>query len=197
VHTIQLSVSDDEFIRNVTIVIHIFSINQNMDTDSDGIPDYWENLYNFNINDPHDAEDDLDKDTFSNWEEYMAETDPRNPKSTPDEHISRETKKAESDDSIVYFGIFGILMVVMIVIIIFIIVWNRRKKDERGSGPTPGSTEGIIGMSPGDRHAQPGYGKYQPPKVVCHKCGKTLKILTLNRPVAVTCTDCGFRGAVY
>ena len=34
-------------------------------------------------------------------------------------------------------------------------------------------------------------------KVICHVCGKTLQVMTLNRPVVVKCPDCGNRGAVY
>ena len=50
--------------------IHIL-VNAPRDLDQDGIPDYWENLYD--INDPRA---DRDQDGFTNLEEYEANTDP-------------------------------------------------------------------------------------------------------------------------
>jgi hypothetical protein len=47
------------------------------DTDGDGMPDSWEQLYNFDPNDPDDADDDADNDGLTNLEEYLAGTHPR------------------------------------------------------------------------------------------------------------------------
>ncbi|MEM0897027.1 MAG: hypothetical protein AAGJ79_09070 [Verrucomicrobiota bacterium] len=49
------------------------------DTDLDGIPDFWENLYpELDFKDPSDALIDSDGDGRSNIEEYLADTDPGN-----------------------------------------------------------------------------------------------------------------------
>jgi hypothetical protein len=51
------------------------------DTDSDGMPNSWEALYNFNQNSAADAGGDADNDGLSNLQEYIAGTHPRDPSS--------------------------------------------------------------------------------------------------------------------
>ncbi len=55
-----------------------------LDADGDGIPDEWERRYGLNPDDPADAHADADNDGFTNMEEYLAKTDPKDPKSHPD-----------------------------------------------------------------------------------------------------------------
>ena len=55
-----------------------------LDSDGDGLPDDWETSLGLNPNDPADADADLDEDGFSNMEEYLAKTDPKDPTSHPD-----------------------------------------------------------------------------------------------------------------
>ena len=55
-----------------------------LDTDGDGLPDEWEKKYGLNVNDASDANADLDGDEFTNLEEYVAKTDPKDPKDHPD-----------------------------------------------------------------------------------------------------------------
>lgn len=49
------------------------------DSDGDGMPDWWEDLYGFNKNNPADASQDADGDGLTNLQEYQRHTDPRNP----------------------------------------------------------------------------------------------------------------------
>ncbi|MBN2302335.1 MAG: hypothetical protein JXN60_07470 [Lentisphaerae bacterium] len=51
------------------------------DTDSDYMPDWWENLYDLNINYPNDATNDFDNDGINNFHEYICGTTPTNKES--------------------------------------------------------------------------------------------------------------------
>ncbi len=48
------------------------------DSDTDGMPDFWENIYGFDPGDPRDATQDADSDGQRNYSEFRAGTDPRN-----------------------------------------------------------------------------------------------------------------------
>jgi hypothetical protein len=52
-----------------------------LDSDSDGVPDWWELAHGLNPFDPTDAFLDFDDDGMNHLEEYLAGTDPRNPDS--------------------------------------------------------------------------------------------------------------------
>ncbi len=52
-----------------------------LDNDSDGLPDDWETTYGFATNNLADAALDSDGDSMTNWQEYLAGTDPTNPSS--------------------------------------------------------------------------------------------------------------------
>jgi hypothetical protein len=47
-----------------------------LDTDSDGMPDYWETRYGFDLNDPSDAAEDCNGDGETNLQEFQAGTHP-------------------------------------------------------------------------------------------------------------------------
>jgi hypothetical protein len=51
------------------------------DLDSDGLPDAWEIQHGLTTQNPSDAMEDPDGDGHSNLEEYLAGTDPRDPRS--------------------------------------------------------------------------------------------------------------------
>ncbi len=48
-----------------------------LDSDGDGMPDEWERRHGLNPNDPGDAAQDTDGDGYTNLEEYLNGTDPR------------------------------------------------------------------------------------------------------------------------
>lgn len=54
-----------------------------IDADADGLPDEWERRYGLNAGDASDANADADGDGFTNMEEFLAKTDPTDPKDHP------------------------------------------------------------------------------------------------------------------
>lgn len=54
-----------------------------VDTDGDGLPDEWEDKYNFNKNSAADVNEDHDKDYFTNIEEFKQRTNPRDTADSP------------------------------------------------------------------------------------------------------------------
>ena len=54
------------------------------DLDGDGMPDAWEKKYGLNPNNRDDADSDADGDLFSNFEEFKANTNPKDPENHPD-----------------------------------------------------------------------------------------------------------------
>ncbi|MBU0715478.1 MAG: hypothetical protein KJ964_08995, partial [Verrucomicrobia bacterium] len=52
--------------------------NVNLDSDNDGMPDWWETANGFNPNDPSDSNGDADGDGLTNLQEYQYWTDPYN-----------------------------------------------------------------------------------------------------------------------
>ena len=54
-----------------------------LDSDHDGMPNGWENLYGFNLNDPSDGNADADGDGYTNIEEYLNGTVPTSDDTPP------------------------------------------------------------------------------------------------------------------
>ena len=57
-------------------VLHVSLQNAQLDTDKDGIPDYWEEQFALDINDPLDANLDGDEDGLTNLLEFQNASDP-------------------------------------------------------------------------------------------------------------------------
>lgn len=67
-----------EFIAMADRVLTVFDCSV-IDSDGDGMPDYWEEKYGLNPFDASDADDDPDGDGLKNLDEYRHGTDPQNP----------------------------------------------------------------------------------------------------------------------
>lgn len=76
-HTVRFEYRKDGSVNTGSDTVWIDDIQyMQSDSDNDGIPDYWEELYTLNINDPSDATQDIDDDSLSNLEEFIAGTNP-------------------------------------------------------------------------------------------------------------------------
>ncbi|HOW97392.1 MAG TPA: thrombospondin type 3 repeat-containing protein [Kiritimatiellia bacterium] len=70
------SATNDYAAANIGQMKYLFSFDLVLDTDEDGMPDWWELANGFDPEGPSDAEEDPDADGYSNQEEYQAGTDP-------------------------------------------------------------------------------------------------------------------------
>jgi hypothetical protein len=68
------------------------------DDDDDGMPDAWEDIYDFDPLDASDAYDDSDGDGYDNLEEYDEGTNPRDPTDYPDEPSDLDPAKETPTD---------------------------------------------------------------------------------------------------
>jgi hypothetical protein len=67
---------DGRLLSNAVVTVIGSSPTGGVDSDADGLPDVWENIHDLNVV-ANDAGRDLDRDGFSNLQEYLAGTDPR------------------------------------------------------------------------------------------------------------------------
>ena len=65
-------------VANLGQLKNLFSFDLSTDTDTDGIPDMWEDFNGLDPADPADAHLDPDGDLAPNWNEYQGGTDPSN-----------------------------------------------------------------------------------------------------------------------
>jgi parallel beta-helix repeat protein len=75
-----------------------------IDTDNDGIPDFWELMYGLNITNPTDAAQDQDNDNLTNLQEFQYNTNPKsndtdNDNLTDWEEIFKYNTNATNQDS--------------------------------------------------------------------------------------------------
>lgn len=105
------------------------------DSDNDKLPDDWENKYDLDT-DKDDSGEDEDGDGFTNWEEYLAGTDPTNSDSRPGGAPNGTVDDDDDDNLNKEFLTRGILIagilvfLVITVLIILVIVIRRRGEDD-------------------------------------------------------------------
>jgi hypothetical protein len=86
------------------------------DIDSDGMPNWWEEKYNFNPEDSSDASADLDKDGYSNLKEYEIGTN-------PEKDIFAQNLAYRIKDSVAY--IISSILVFTLIFLVFL--YSKRR----------------------------------------------------------------------
>ncbi len=71
-----------------------------LDIDGDGLPDYWEEEFGFDRQDPSDGAQDLDGDGYTNFQEYVSGTDPSGSNDEPVILTKRISTYAGSDSGV-------------------------------------------------------------------------------------------------
>ncbi|MCK5560487.1 MAG: hypothetical protein KAJ51_07830, partial [Thermoplasmata archaeon] len=120
------------------------------DTDEDGMPDWYEDFYGLDSNDPSDAAIDTDGDNYTNLEEYLGEdgkpggndhTNPQNPTDHPIDTTGGEDggDGKESDESGFWLAIIIAIIVIIIVLsVVGVLVMKRRKRAPQPEYQYPG-----------------------------------------------------------
>ncbi|UCH88779.1 MAG: right-handed parallel beta-helix repeat-containing protein [Thermoplasmata archaeon] len=111
------------------------------DLDEDNLPDDWERQYFGNLS--ADPDDDPDRDTLTNQEEYELDTDPNNPDTDDDGYDDNEDefptdpKKWEKEPgsgdntlALIIAAIIVVILLIVIVIVFFKKVLKREKSQE-------------------------------------------------------------------
>lgn len=106
---------------NVSEVPEMIIPTDETDTDSDGMPDWWEDLYDLDPEDPSDAGEDLDGDGITNLEEFTGRTSPTEDNSEPE----------EKGTSPIFFIIIAILAILAIVFLaLFLLKGSGKNRTE-------------------------------------------------------------------
>lgn len=205
IHNITLSVTDSEgAVTNSTILIRIFKESP-VDTDRDGIFDYWEYILKLDPMDSRDGDRDPDGDGYTNMEEFYGNdgspygddsTNPWDPAEHPSKHVLEDDEY--SGRMFIYLGLFGFLIVIMIALILFMVVKGKKEralKEERAKEKDKKALE--------RKHQKDMYGidksldELDTPEIRCHKCGEAIPVYTSQRPLGIVCQRCDTRGVIY
>lgn len=105
---------------------------KSVDSDGDGMPDVWEQTYGLDPSDPEDANEDLDKDNYTNLQEYLNNSDPKDIK---DPEKSKPSDKIDDDAEGEAAGLTStpvcliILIPGVIILIVIIFVYTKMRRD--------------------------------------------------------------------
>jgi hypothetical protein len=202
-HTITLEVQDKRYFRTATIKIKIVE-DDTIDSDNDGIPDWWEERYDLDPRNPDDRDEDPDGDGDSNYDEYRGDTDPTDPLSNVG------GKKFEKTDE--GWDTELLIAIILIIVIIFIIgaagfmYYRSLKRAEAETAEMmekqkQAEADAAKQALEDEEDKRRGWGKYKPKfnekEVLCCGCGTPQDVNSVVRPLALVCAQCGLKSVVY
>jgi hypothetical protein len=210
-HTITFEVDDGTYIRTTTLLVTIEE--GEIDSDNDGMPDWWEENYALDPRDPQDADKDPDQDGFSNYLEYLGrdgkpgggdDTDPNLITDAP-ENVEIE-EKDEGIDIEIIIAIVVILVIIFIIGVVGYMYYHNIKKAETEAlelreKQKLAEVEAAKKALEDEEAQRGGWGKYQPKfnekDVLCCGCGTALDVNSVVRPLALVCSQCGLKSVIY
>ncbi len=164
--------SGSKLVKTKTITIYpqvIPEPDPDLDTDGDGIPDIWEDENGLNKLVP-DATLDPDKDGFTNFEEYQANTSPINENDHPIKEVS-----SDAGFDPIWIALIVMAFIVLAAVAFFIFAFMRNPKpvqqqqmyaSESGLPPGQGQQQlpGQVpmGLPPGPAQEEVGSGQVSP-----------------------------------
>ena len=113
---------------------------EKQDSDSDGIPDYWELLNNLDPRNNSDALADFDSDNFNNLLEYLGHdelpggndsTDPNNALDRPNIKYKPKSESSSSYESWQFYSILLLVVIVILIIIYYLFIGRELGKTVR------------------------------------------------------------------
>jgi hypothetical protein len=208
-HKITFRVSDGKFYSQTEIFIWVLHPDDKKDTDADRMPDYWEDRNNLDKYNSADADYDSDNDGFTNFEEYYYgrdgygdNNDPTDPWD-PNDHATRGPVEKTQEEQADYFLPLMMLLIIVIIMIISIIVTyfmiSSRVRTAKEYAERKHQLEEELKKQKQREEDDKLYGALAPKDsdALCHVCGHRNKVKSMNRPLAVTCTQCNARGVIY
>ncbi|UCH90082.1 MAG: PKD domain-containing protein [Thermoplasmata archaeon] len=140
-YQVEIDVLDGEFKVTGSFLVKVLDLISD-DSDGDGMPDSWEELYGLDPYDPGDAGIDNDKDFLTNLQEFRIGTDPTKADTDSDGFIDsideyptdptrpgkREVEEKSKGNDILIF-IFAIIIVVVIIVLILFTIIKRKRAD--------------------------------------------------------------------
>jgi hypothetical protein len=156
--------------KTATDAFTIKIISLDTDTDQDGMPDWWELLYEDLDPNEYDSDKDDDRDGITNLDEYLGDdglpgnddySDPSDRRSTPQEK-ERGTTENSGDYTFVLIAVI-ILVVILVLVFMFFNVIKKKRPEQKKEETTPGKPTLIPTISAGTGTSAAGPKRPMPP----------------------------------
>lgn len=147
----ELNSQNNTITYSLTVANEVVEPPVSNDTDEDGMPDWYEDFYGLDSNNPSDAAIDADGDNFTNLEEYLGEdgkpggndhTNPQNPTDHPTVTPGtggEDGDDKESDDSGFWLAIIiAVIVIIIVLCVVGVLVMIRRKRVPQPEYQYPG-----------------------------------------------------------
>jgi hypothetical protein len=161
------------------------------DNDNDQLPDTWEEFYGLSATYKYDNNEDLDRDGYSNLDEYWAGTDPSNDQSYPIREVNNNDDGLSSENFL--YLIIGMVLIFFCILILFFVFFSRKNDQNKYSKIT--EKPHVQRKYPGNLKPFQKYNIEPRSKIVsfdrnCIYCGTKLKFVKTNYGPQFWCQSC-------